>query len=97
AMVPMAEVDTIGAGGGSIASIDEGGMFRVGPRSAGAVPGPACFGRGGTEPTSTDAMVVLGWLREESFLSGSMTVQPALAEAAVREHIAGPLSTSLEK
>ncbi|UVI36318.1 hydantoinase/oxoprolinase family protein [Brevibacterium spongiae] len=97
AMVPMAEVDTIGAGGGSIASIDEGGMFRVGPRSAGAVPGPACFGKGGTEPTSTDAMVVLGWLREKSFLSGTMTVRPELAAAAICEHIAEPLETSLEK
>lgn len=97
AMVPMAEVDTIGAGGGSIASIDEGGMFHVGPRSAGAIPGPACFGRGGSDPTSTDAMVVLGWLREESFLSGSMTVQPALAEEAVRKHIAERLGSSLEK
>lgn len=97
AMVPMAEVDTIGAGGGSIASIDEGGMFRVGPRSAGAVPGPACLGRGGTEPTSTDAMVVLGWLRENSFLSGTMEMRPELAEAAVREHIAAPLGTSPEK
>lgn len=97
AMVPMAEVDTIGAGGGSIASIDEGGMFHVGPRSAGAIPGPACFGRGGTDATSTDAMVVLGWLREESFLSGSMTVQPALAEEAVRKQIAERLGSSLEK
>lgn len=97
AMVPMAEVDTIGAGGGSIASIDEGGMFRVGPRSAGAVPGPACFGRGGTEPTSTDAMVVLGWLREKSFLSGTMTMQPGLAEDAVRTHIAERLGTTVEK
>ena len=97
AMVPMAEVDTIGAGGGSIASIDEGGMFHVGPRSAGAIPGPACFGRGGSDPTSTDAMVVLGWLREESFLSGSMTVQLALAEEAVREQIAERLGSSLEK
>lgn len=97
AMVPMAEVDTIGAGGGSIATIDEGGMFHVGPRSAGAVPGPACFGQGGIEPTSTDAMVVLGWLREASFLSGTMTVQPELAEQAVRSHIAEPLESSLAK
>lgn len=97
AMVPMAEVDTIGAGGGSIASIDEGGMFRVGPRSAGAVPGPACFGRGGSEPTSTDAMVVLGWLREKSFLSGTMEVRPQLAEEAVRKQIAEPLGQSIEK
>lgn len=97
AMVPMAEVDTIGAGGGSVAMVDEGGMFRVGPRSAGATPGPACYNRGGTEPTSTDAMVVMGWLREDSFLSGSMTVVPQLAEDAVRGQVAEKLGTSLEQ
>ena len=62
AMIPMVDVDTIGAGGGSIAYVDQGGIFRVGPRSAGADPGPAAYGRGGTEPTATDAMVNLGWL-----------------------------------
>jgi N-methylhydantoinase A/oxoprolinase/acetone carboxylase beta subunit len=60
AMIPMVDVDTIGAGGGSIAYVDQGGIFRVGPRSAGADPGPAAYGRGGTEPTATDAMVNLG-------------------------------------
>jgi N-methylhydantoinase A len=97
AMVPMAEVDTIGAGGGSVAVVDEGGMFRVGPRSAGAVPGPACYNHGGTEPTSTDAMVVMGWLREDSFLSGSMQVLPALAEEAIRSQVADKLGSSLEQ
>ncbi|MGW4489841.1 hydantoinase/oxoprolinase family protein [Amycolatopsis sp. NPDC004368] len=96
AMVPMAEVDTIGAGGGSVAFVDEGGMFRVGPRSAGATPGPACYNRGGTEPTSTDAMVVLGWLQADSFLSGSMRVEPQLAEKAIEEHIANKLGTTTE-
>ncbi|WP_040795170.1 hydantoinase/oxoprolinase family protein, partial [Nocardia higoensis] len=96
AMVPMAEVDTIGAGGGSIAVVDEGGMFRVGPRSAGAVPGPACYNRGGTEPTSTDAMVTMGWLREDSFLSGTMEVKPELAHTAIRTHIADKLGTTLD-
>jgi N-methylhydantoinase A len=96
AMVPMAEVDTIGAGGGSIATIDEGGMFRVGPRSAGAVPGPACYNRGGTEPTSTDAMVVMGWLREDSFLSGTMAIKPELATEAVKTHIADKLGSDVE-
>ncbi|MFG1637195.1 hydantoinase/oxoprolinase family protein [Pseudonocardia alni] len=95
AMVPMAEVDTIGAGGGSIAFVDEGGMFRVGPRSAGATPGPACYARGGTEPTSTDAMVALGWLREDSFLSGSMRIEPQLAAKAIGEHVADRLGTSV--
>ena len=63
AMVPMVDIDTIGAGGGSIAYVDQGGVFRVGPQSAGADPGPACYGRGGTEPTSTDAQLLLGRLR----------------------------------
>ena len=76
AMVPMVDVDTIGAGGGSIVYVDHGGIFRVGPRSAGADPGPACYMRGGTEPTSTDAMVNLGWLRAETFLGGGDGGQP---------------------
>ena len=97
AMIPMAEVDTIGAGGGSVGVVDEGGMFRVGPRSAGAYPGPACYNRGGVEPTSTDAMVVMGWLREDSFLSGTMEVKTELAVEAIREQIAAKLGTSLEK
>ena len=65
AMVPMVDIDTIGAGGGSIAYVDPGGVFRVGPQSAGADPGPACYGRGGVEPTSTDAQLVLGRLRTD--------------------------------
>ena len=71
-LLPMIDIHTIGAGGGSIAYIDHGGAFRVGPRSAGAVPGPAAYGRGGTEPTVTDANVVLGRLDKNDFLGGSM-------------------------
>ena len=71
AMVPMVDIDTIGAGGGSIAYVDDGGVFRVGPQSAGAVPGPVCYGRGGTEPTSTDAQVLLGRMRPDRALAGS--------------------------
>ncbi|GAA5065522.1 hydantoinase/oxoprolinase family protein [Nocardia callitridis] len=97
AMVPMAEVDTIGAGGGSIAVVDDGGMFRVGPRSAGAVPGPACYDNGGTEPTSTDAMVTMGWLREKSFLSGTMAVKPELARDAIQTQVADKLNTSIDE
>src|SRR4029077_639524 len=82
AMIPMVDVDTIGAGGGSIAYVDAGGIFRSGPRSAGAVPGPAAYGRGGTEPTSTDAMVNLGWLAAENFLGGGMELNPELARAS---------------
>ncbi|MBS1879346.1 MAG: hydantoinase/oxoprolinase family protein [Actinobacteria bacterium] len=96
AMVPMAEVDTIGAGGGSIAFVDKGGMFSVGPRSAGADPGPACYGRGGTEPTSTDAMVVLGWLRPENFLGGALDIDAGAARAAIEARIARELDTSVE-
>ena len=71
-MAPMLDLATIGAGGGSIAYVDEGGAFRVGPRSAGARPGPAAYGHGGTEPTVTDAHVVLGRLVPERFLGGAM-------------------------
>jgi N-methylhydantoinase A/oxoprolinase/acetone carboxylase beta subunit len=97
AMLPMAEVDTIGAGGGSLAYVDDTGMFHVGPQSAGAEPGPACYRRGGTRPTVTDAMVVLGKLRPEAFLDGAMPVDPDLAEKALREHVCEPLGVDLEE
>lgn len=84
-MVPMINISTIGAGGGSIAYVDEGGAFRVGPRSAGAVPGPACYGHGGTEPTVTDAHAVLGRLDPENFLGGNMKLYPERAHEVVRE------------
>ncbi|MCD2471358.1 hydantoinase/oxoprolinase family protein [Jiella sp. MQZ9-1] len=90
-LVPMIDIDAIGAGGGSIAYIDPGGAFRVGPRSAGASPGPACYGRGGTEPTVTDAQVVLGRLDPEHFLGGDLSIDPERSKAAIAEHIAGPL------
>jgi N-methylhydantoinase A len=96
AMIPMVDVDTIGAGGGSIAYIDAGGIFRVGPRSAGADPGPVAYGRGGTEPTATDAMVVLGWLRPELFLGGKMELREDLARDAIDTHLASKLGTSIE-
>ncbi|MEX0279808.1 MAG: hydantoinase/oxoprolinase family protein [Arenibacterium sp.] len=94
-LAPMIDIDAIGAGGGSIAYIDEGGAFRVGPRSAGAVPGPACYGRGGTEPTVTDAQVVLGRLDPERFLGGDLSIDKSLAEKAIKEHIADPLGMSV--
>ncbi|MEE8171740.1 MAG: hydantoinase/oxoprolinase family protein, partial [Alphaproteobacteria bacterium] len=74
---------TIGAGGGSIADVDTGGLLRVGPKSAGAEPGPACYGRGGTEPTITDANIVLGRLDPDYFLGGRMKLKPELAREAV--------------
>ena len=94
-LAPMIDIDAIGAGGGSIAYVDEGGAFRVGPRSAGAVPGPACYGRGGTEPTVTDAQVALGRLDPERFLGGDLSIDKSLAEKAIKEHIADPLGLSV--
>ncbi|WP_428538903.1 hydantoinase/oxoprolinase family protein [Rhodopila sp.] len=81
--IPMIDIRTIGAGGGSLARIDTGGMLVVGPQSAGARPGPACYGRGGTEPTVTDANVVLGRIAADNFLGGSMKLDPAAAREAV--------------
>ena len=80
---PMVDVNTIGAGGGSIAWIDDAGGLRVGPRSAGAEPGPACYGRGGDEATVTDASVVLGYLNPARFAGGAMVLDVASAERAV--------------
>ena len=94
-LAPMIDIDAIGAGGGSIAYIDDGGAFRVGPRSAGALPGPACYGRGGTEPTVTDAQVVLGRLDPERFLGGELSIDRSLAEKAIKEHIGDPLGMSV--
>ncbi len=97
AMIPMVDVDTIGAGGGSIAYVDQGGIFRVGPRSAGADPGPAAYDRGGTEATATDAMVNLGWLVPEAFLGGGMTLRPDLAREAFENGPARALGMSVEE
>lgn len=96
AMIPMVDVDTIGAGGGSIAYVDGGGIFRSGPRSAGAQPGPAAYGRGGTEPTATDAMVNLGWIIPEDFLGGAMTLRTELARTAF-EGVAQALEMTIEE
>jgi N-methylhydantoinase A len=83
--LPMVDVHTVGAGGGSIGWADVGGALRVGPRSAGAEPGPACYGRGGTEPTVTDANLVLGYLDAESALAGDVALDPEAAHAAVAD------------
>jgi N-methylhydantoinase A len=93
--VPMFDITTLGAGGGSLASVDAGGLLRVGPESAGADPGPACYGRGGTRPTVTDANVVLGRLRDERVLGGTIRVNRRLAWAAIEEHVARPLGLSV--
>jgi N-methylhydantoinase A len=81
--LPMLDVESIGAGGGSIAWIDDSGRLQVGPRSAGAEPGPACYGRGGIEPTVTDADVVLGIISPEAFFGGNMSLDRGAAEAAI--------------
>jgi len=88
--VPMIDINTIGAGGGSIARVSEAGALTVGPDSAGAVPGPACYGRGGTEPTATDANLALGRLTP-ALLDGRMALDAAAAKRAVAERVARPL------
>ncbi|HVB65623.1 MAG TPA: hydantoinase/oxoprolinase family protein [Nitrolancea sp.] len=93
--VPVIEMIEIGAGGGSIASIDQLGLLKIGPRSAGAVPGPACYGQGGTEPTVTDADLVLGNLDPNFFLGGTMALDRAAAERAIEERVAKPLGLSI--
>ncbi len=93
--VPMVDMHTIGAGGGSIAYIDEGGLLQVGPQSAGAAPGPACYGRGGQQPTVTDANLVLGRLRPDAFLGGKMQLDADAARNAVAT-LAAPLAFSIE-
>jgi len=95
-MVPMIDIHTIGAGGGSLAYLDPGGTFRVGPQSAGADPGPAAYGRGGARPTATDANVVLGRLDADHFLGGELSLDVAAARAAVDE-LATPLGLSTEE
>lgn len=94
--VPMVDVTSIGAGGGSIAWIDGTGLLEVGPQSAGAEPGPACYGRGGTEPTVTDASLYLGYLDPEHFGDGSLGLDVPLAEQALLR-VARPLNLSLAK
>ena len=94
-LVPMLDVHAIGAGGGSIAYIDEGGAFRVGPRSAGATPGPACYGHGGQEPTISDAHAVLGRLDPDRFLGGRMKLDREAAVAVVQK-LADELGLGLE-
>ncbi|HEX6000461.1 MAG TPA: hydantoinase/oxoprolinase family protein [Hyphomicrobiaceae bacterium] len=94
--LPMVEMRTIGAGGGSIAKVRPGGRLTVGPESAGSRPGPACYGRGGTEPTVTDANLALGRLDGEGFLGGGMRLDLANAQAAIAAHLARPLGLDVE-
>jgi N-methylhydantoinase A len=88
--IPVIDVHTIGAGGGSIAWIDSGGALRVGPQSAGAEPGPACYGKGGELPTVTDADLVLGYLNPKNFAGGKIQLDTDKAKAAITKHVVGP-------
>ncbi len=88
--MPSVDIANVGAGGGSLGWIDRGGMLQVGPQSAGAMPGPACYGYGGEGPAITDALVHLGWIRPHRFLGGRMTLEPECADAAL-DRLAGPL------
>jgi N-methylhydantoinase A len=94
---PMIQIETIGAGGGSIASVDASGMLQVGPESAGSIPGPACYGRGNNRPTVTDANVVLGRIAADRPLGGGLlqALDRAAAESAIDRHVAGPLGLSV--
>ena len=91
---PMIDIHTLGAGGGSIARVDEGGILHVGPDSAGAEPGPACYGKGGVRPTVTDASLVLGYLDAANFLGGRASLDLTAAGQALAEDVAAPLNLS---
>ena len=95
--IPVLDIVEVGTGGGSIAYLDEGGGLHVGPRSAGAEPGPASYGRGGMEPTVTDANVILGRLSPERFLGGEMQLDQRAAESALNHRLAYPLNVTLER
>jgi len=94
---PSIAIHTIGSGGGSIAHLDAGGILRVGPQSAGAAPGPACYGAGGTEPTVTDADLTLGFLNPEYFLGGKIMIHPEKARESIKESIAKPLGMDVNQ
>ncbi|MBT7951975.1 MAG: hydantoinase/oxoprolinase family protein [Gammaproteobacteria bacterium] len=96
-LLPMVDVRAIGAGGGSIAGVEEGGYLFVGPESAGAEPGPACYGKGGERPTVTDADVVLGIIDPAQFLGGKLELDVEKAREAIRVHVAEPLGLSIEE
>lgn len=94
---PMIDINTVGAGGGSIAWVDEGDVLHVGPESAGADPGPICYGKGGTEPTITDANLLLGRINPDNFLSGEMDLRIEKTRELFRDRIADPLGQSVEE
>jgi N-methylhydantoinase A len=95
--LPMLDIHTIGAGGGSIGWVDQGGLLRMGPHSAGARPGPACYGRGGDKPTCTDADLVLGYLDAGYFLGGRLPLHCEAARQAIETHVGRPLGFTVEE
>ncbi len=95
--MPAIDIHTVGAGGGTIARVDDAGLMRCGPQGAGAMPGPACYGRGGADATTTDALVVLGRMREGPIGDGSVVIDAAKARAACAEKIAKPLNLGIEE
>jgi len=95
--VPMIQVETLGAGGGSLCRVDKYGMLQVGPESAGASPGPVCYGKGGVQPAVTDANLVLGYLNPNAVLGGAIRLDRDAALKAVKEHVADPLGISVER
>ncbi|GAA5199358.1 hydantoinase/oxoprolinase family protein [Arthrobacter gyeryongensis] len=95
--LPAVDIHTIGAGGGSIATVDEGGLLRVGPQSAGAVPGPACYRRGGVHATTTDADVVLGYIDPDTFMNGQIGLDREASIQAIKTDVADPLGLSVEE
>jgi len=95
--IPTIDIKTIGAGGGSIGWIDDGSHLQVGPQSAGAVPGPACYGKGGQQPTFTDAALIAGYLDPQNFLGGEIKLNPALAQQAIQQQLAEHLHLSLQQ
>jgi N-methylhydantoinase A len=95
--LPMIDINTVSAGGGTLARVDRFGVLEVGPESAGAVPGPACYARGGIEPTITDCNLVLGYLSEDNFLGGQMRLDTAAARRAIERHVAGRLALGVEE
>ncbi len=96
-LLPMLDLVTIGAGGGSIAHVDHGGALKVGPRSAGSVPGPMCYGQGGEHPTVTDANIVCGRLNPDYFLAGTRVIDPELSRRGIAERVAAPLGLTVEE
>ena len=95
--IPMIQVETLGAGGGSIGWIDSMGLMQMGPQSAGAEPGPACYGQGGTLPTTTDANLALGYLNADGLVGGRLPLDVEKSREAIRKNLAEPLGLSLEK